>query len=146
MYFSLKSIKNNTPHVIEDATVPVERLPDLFSIIDKINHKFHTKTITYGHAGNGNIHVRLISDRKKSKIKEIADEYFDKVIKLGGTITGEHGDGLARSEYVRKQYGQINYKIFKELKNKFDPDNLLNPGKIICSKSTITKHLKITSS
>jgi len=142
LYYSLKSIKNKTPHVIEDATVPVKYLPELFSIIDKINQKFHTKSITYGHVGNGNIHVRLISDGKKIKIKEIADEYFDKVIKLGGTITGEHGDGLARSEYVRKQYGQTNYRIFKELKNQFDPQNILNPGKIIAHKSAIMKHLE----
>jgi FAD/FMN-containing dehydrogenase len=142
LHYSLKSIKNKTPHVIEDATVPVKYLPELFSIIDKINQKFHTKAITYGHAGNGNIHVRLISDGKKIKIKEIADEYFDKVIKLGGSISGEHGDGLARSEYVRNQYGTTNYRIFKELKNQFDPKNILNPGKIITHKSAIVKHLE----
>ena len=143
LYYVLKSIKNKTPHVIEDATVSVELLPELFSIINKINQKFHTKSITYGHAGNGNIHVRLITDGKKSEtVKKIANEYFDKVIKLGGTISGEHGDGMARSEYIRKQYGQINYKIFKELKNIFDPDNILNPGKIISHESTIIKHLE----
>ena len=143
LYYGLKSIKNKTPHVIEDATVPVKYLPELFSIIDKINQKFHTKSVTYGHAGNGNIHLRLISNGKKIKIKEIAEEYFDKVIKLGGTITGEHGDGLARSEYVKKQYGQVNYRIFKELKSQFDPENILNPGKIISHKSTIIKNLKL---
>jgi len=60
---------------------------------------------------------------------------------MGGTITGEHGDGLARSEYVKKQYGPVNYKIFKELKKQFDPNNILNPGKIITQKSTIIKNL-----
>ncbi len=142
LHYSLKSIKNKIPHVIEDATVPVKNLPELFSLIDKINKKFHTKAITYGHAGNGNIHVRLISNGKKTMIKKIADEYFDKVIKLGGTITGEHGDGFARSEYVRNQYGQTNYKLFRKLKNQFDPSNILNPGKIITHKSTIIKHLE----
>jgi len=142
LYYSLKSIKNKILHVIEDATVPVEHLPELFSIINKINQKFHTKSIAYGHAGNGNIHIRLILDENKLKnIKKIADEYFDKVIKIGGTITGEHGDGLARSEYVRKQYGPANYRIFKELKNQFDPENILNPGKIVSHKSTIIKNL-----
>jgi FAD/FMN-containing dehydrogenase len=142
LYYSSKSIKNKTLHVIEDATVPVEHLPELFSIINKINQKFHTKSIAYGHAGNGNIHIRLILDENKLKnIKKIADEYFDKVIKIGGTITGEHGDGLARSEYVRKQYGPANYRIFKELKNQFDPENILNPGKIISHNSTIIKNL-----
>lgn len=142
LYFSSKSIKNKTLHVIEDAVVPVKRLPELFSAINKINKKFHTKSIAYGHAGNGNIHIRLILDERKLKnIKLIANEYFDRIIKIGGSITGEHGDGLARSEYVKKQYGPINYKIFKELKNMFDPSNILNPGKIISHKSTIIKNL-----
>ncbi|MCE9653589.1 MAG: FAD-binding oxidoreductase [Nitrosarchaeum sp.] len=142
LYYSSKSIKHKTLHVIEDAAVPVEHLPKLFSIINKINQKFHTKSIMYGHAGNGNIHVRLILDQNKfNDIKKIADEYFDNVIKIGGTITGEHGDGLARSEYVKKQYGPVNYGIFKELKSQFDPDNILNPGKIISHKSIITKNL-----
>ncbi|MBS3925826.1 MAG: FAD-binding oxidoreductase [Nitrosarchaeum sp.] len=142
LYYSSKSIKNKTLHVIEDATVPVEHLSELFLAINKINQKFHAKSIAYGHAGNGNIHIRLILDKKKTKsIKLIADEYFDIVIKMGGTITGEHGDGLARSEYVRKQYGPANYKIFKELKKMFDPSNILNPGKVISHKSTIIKNL-----
>jgi FAD/FMN-containing dehydrogenase len=141
--YRLKSIKNKIPHVIEDATVPVKCLADLFLVINEINKKFHTKTITYGHAGNGNIHVRLISDSKKVEvIKTIADEYFEKIINLGGTISGEHGDGLARSEYVRKQYGSANYRIFSKLKKQFDPENILNPGKIISCKSTITQKLE----
>jgi len=141
LYYSSKSIKNKTLHVIEDAAVPVERLPELFLLINDINVKYRTKSISYGHAGNGNIHVRLISYKKKLDIKKIADEFFDSVINLGGTITGEHGDGLARSEYVKKQYGVTNYKIFKELKNYFDPHRILNPGKIISCNSTIVKNL-----
>ena len=86
----------------------------------------------YGHAGNGNIHVRIISNRQKIKILEkISHAYFDQVISLGGTITGEHGDGIARSEFIKKQYGHKNYQIFKELKEIFDPKKILNPGKII---------------
>ncbi|NNL58038.1 MAG: FAD-linked oxidase, partial [Nitrosopumilus sp.] len=62
--------------------------------------------------------------------------------KIGGTITAEHGDGLARSEFVREQYGDENYKIFKNLKKFFDPNNLLNPDKIITKKSTIVRNLE----
>ncbi|MCV0392093.1 MAG: FAD-binding oxidoreductase [Nitrosopumilus sp.] len=145
LYYSLKTIKkeNRIPHVIEDAAVPLEKLPRLFSILNKINKKYHTKSIAYGHAGNGNIHVRLISDRKKiGMIKKIAKEYFHEILKNGGTITAEHGDGLARSEFVREQYGDANYKIFKDLKRFFDPDNLLNPGKKISKKSTIVNNLE----
>lgn len=142
LYYSSKAIKSKTLHVIEDATVPVECLPEIFSSVNKINQKFHTKSIAYGHAGNGNIHIRLFLKNKNIPIiKKIADEYFDNIIKIGGTITGEHGDGLARSEYVKKQYGVKNYKVFTELKKKFDPDNILNPGKIVTHKSTIIKNL-----
>jgi len=74
-------------------------------------------------------------------IKVIAKEYFNKIIKIGGTIIGEHEDGLARSEYVKKQQGLVNYKIFKELKKQFEPNNILNPGKIITQKSTIIKNI-----
>ena len=138
--YSLKSIKleYRVPHIIEDAAVPLEKLGALFLLIQKLNQKFRTKTVMYGHAGNGNIHVRIISKRKKiTALEKIAKEYFDNVIKLGGTITAEHGDGIARSEFVEKQYGGKNYKIFKELKKIFDPNFILNPGKITSHKNQL---------
>ena len=140
--FSLKSIKyqDRVPHIIEDATVPVEKLGKLFSSIEKMNKKFHTKTIMYGHAGNGNIHVRIISKRKKiSLLDEISKFYFEEIFKLGGTITGEHGDGIARSEYIEKQYGSKNFKAFIELKKILDPKNILNPNKITSHKKSLKK-------
>ncbi|MCH7876885.1 MAG: FAD-binding oxidoreductase [Thaumarchaeota archaeon] len=146
LHYSLKSIKKGKkmPHVIEDAAVPLKNLQKLFVVINKINKKYKTRSIIYGHAGNGNIHVHLVLDIKKiTIIKNIAIQYFDEVIKLGGTITAEHGDGLARSEFVKRQYGAKNYKVFKEIKKFFDPTNMLNPGKIITKKSTIIENLKI---
>ncbi|MGI9568025.1 MAG: FAD-binding oxidoreductase [Nitrosopumilus sp.] len=145
LHFSLKSIKKEKrmPHVIEDAAVPLEKLPKLFKIIARMNKKYKTKSIVYGHAGNGNLHVRLISDRQNPEhIKSIATDYFDEIIKIGGTITAEHGDGLARSEFIKNQYGSKNYRIFKEIKQFFDPENVLNPDKIITKKSTIAKKIK----
>ena len=145
LQYSLKSIKKEkrVPHVIEDAAIPLKNLPKLFSTLNKINKKYNTKSIVYGHAGNGNVHVRLISNRQKiGIIKKIAIEYFDEIIKLGGTITAEHGDGLARSEFIRKQYGTKNYQIFKEIKKFFDPENILNPGKIITKRSTVIENLE----
>jgi len=145
LHYSLKSIKkeNRIPHIIEDAVVPLENFPKLFSILNKLNKKYKTKSIVYGHAGNGNIHVRLISKRKKRDlIKKIAVEYFDEILKLGGSITAEHGDGLARSEFIKKQYGSKNYQTFKKIKKYFDPYNILNPGKIITTKSTIIENLE----
>ena len=145
LHYSLKVIikEKRIPHVIEDAAVPLKNLQKLFSIINKINKKYKTRSVLYGHIGNGNIHVRLISDRKRSTIiKNIAIQYFDEVIKLGGTITAEHGDGLARSEFVKRQYGVKNYQIFKQIKKFFDPKNVLNPDKIITKKSMIVKNLE----
>ena len=145
LHYSLKSMKKEKriPHVIEDAAVPLENLQKLFLVLNKINKKYKTRSIVYGHAGNGNIHVRLVSDRKKINIiKNIATQYFEEIIKLGGTITAEHGDGLARSEFIKRQYGAKNYQVFKEIKKFFDPKNILNPGKIITKKSTIIKNLE----
>ncbi len=143
LHYSLKSIsiENRVPHVIEDAAVPLDSLPKLFAILKKINAKYRTKSVVYGHAGNGNVHVRLISDGKKIRIKDLATEYFEEIIKLGGTITAEHGDGLARSEFVKKQYGAENYQSFQKIKDYFDPAGVLNPGKVITTQSTILKNL-----
>ncbi len=145
LHYSLKSIKKEKriPHVIEDAAVPLEKISKVFLILKEINKKYNTKVIAYGHAGNGNIHVRLISDRKKIKIiKKIAVQYFDEIMKLGGTITAEHGDGFARSEFVKKQYGTKNYQIFQKIKKLLDPKNTLNPGKIITKRSTVIENLE----
>ncbi|TRZ79890.1 MAG: FAD-binding oxidoreductase [Nitrosopumilales archaeon] len=143
--FSLKSItKNETmPTLIEDAVVPVKRLPLLLKILDIITKKYDLKMIIYGHAGNGNLHIRPILKRKdKHLIKNIASEFFSSIVEIGGSITGEHGDGLARSEFVKLQYNNEVYSIFKKIKKQFDPQNILNPGKIISNQSTVTKNLK----
>ena len=144
--FSLKSIaKNETmPTLIEDAVVPVRRLPLLLKILDIITKRYDLKMIVYGHAGNGNLHIRPILKRKdRYLIKKIALEFFSSVVEIGGSITGEHGDGLARSEFVKLQYNNEVYSIFKKIKKQFDPKNILNPGKIISNQSTVTKNLKI---
>jgi len=147
LHYSLKSIGKERiiPHVIEDAAVPLNQLPKVFSKLDEISKKYDIRSVIYGHAGNGNVHVRIISNGQKITIvKKIATEYFHEIIRLGGTITAEHGDGLARSEFVRKQYGIKNYQTFKDIKKLFDPENILNPGKIITNKSTVIKNIKIS--
>ena len=145
LHYSLKSIKKELriPHIIEDAAVPLDKMSKLFSVLKSIERKYKVKTIIYGHIGNGNIHVRLISKKTNTKlIKNIAIEYFNEVIKNNGTISAEHGDGLARSEFIKKQYGEINYQTFKKIKQILDPNFILNPGKIITEKSTVIKNLK----
>ncbi|MDP2668187.1 MAG: FAD-binding oxidoreductase [Nitrosopumilaceae archaeon] len=146
LYYSMKKVlpKESMPHIIEDATVPVSRLAELFSIADMIRKKLHAKIIMYGHAGNGNIHVRLIFPNKSKKaIKKIATWFFTRIVKIGGTITGEHGDGLARSEFVKLQYGKKTYLAFNKIKQRFDPYNILNQDKIITDKSTVVSKLAL---
>ena len=144
LHYSLKSIKreNRIPHVIEDAAVPLKELPKIFSMLERINRKYNTKSIIYGHAGSGNMHVRMISENvKKSVVKKIAIEYFREIIENKGTITAEHGDGLARSEFIERQYGTKNHRIFIQLKEFFDPTSTLNPGKIIANRSTVIRNI-----
>jgi len=136
--FSLRSIttRQSLPTLIEDATVSVDKLVLLVDIIKKISKKYKLDIVTYGHAGNGNLHIRPVIRRENKKlIKKIATEFFSKVVEIGGSITGEHGDGLARSEFVKLQYGKDVYSVFKKIKQEFDPKNILNPDKIVTTKS-----------
>ena len=145
LHYSLKSIKKEmrTPHIIEDAAVPLEKIPNLFSTLKKIENKYQVKMVIYGHIGNGNMHVRLIMEKNKKKlIKNIVIDYFNNIIENKGTISAEHGDGLARSEFIKQQYGEKNFQTFKKIKHLMDPNNILNPGKIISKKSTMIKNLK----
>ena len=144
--FSLRSItkEETMPTLIEDAVVPVRRLPLLLKILDITNKKYCLKMIIYGHIGNGNLHIRPILKRKdRHLIKDIASGFFSNIVEIGGSITGEHGDGLARTEFVKLQYNKEVYSIFKKIKKEFDPENILNPGKIISNQSTVIKNLKI---
>lgn len=144
--YSLRSISKDetAPTLIEDATVPVRRLPLLLRLLDVISKKYDLRLIVYGHAGNGNLHIRPILKKKDRRlIQKIALEFFSGVIGIGGCITGEHGDGLARTEFVRMQYGDKIYHLFDSIKSQFDPKGILNPGKIIVQGSTVTKNLKV---
>ena len=144
--YSLRSItKNETmPTIIEDAVVPVRRLPLLLKILDMVSKKYGLRMIIYGHVGNGNLHIMSILKKKDLRlINNIAHEFFSGVIGIGGSITAEHGDGLARSEFIKMQYGTKTYSVFKNIKKQFDPENILNPGKIISNHSTVTRDLKI---
>jgi glycolate oxidase len=91
--------------------------------------------VVYGHVGDGNLHTRpLIDISFKSEvdlIERLAQQVFDKVIRFGGTITGEHGDGLARVKYIPSVYGNEMFSVFLQVKKLFDPKFLLNPGKKI---------------
>lgn len=122
--------------LIEDTVVRNESLYDYVRFMLQSFADHNLEYVIYGHAGDGNLHVRPIIDtNSNSQLKlmdSLANQIFTRVIKLGGTITGEHGDGLARVNYIPLMYGEKLYSVFGMVKNLFDPTFILNPGKKIC--------------
>ena len=132
LFFTLKNIPKNqlVPHVIEDATVHPENLKYLITFLKKITKKHRLKFVVYGHAGNGNLHIRLISNSKRN-LDKLHKEFFSFVVSLDGTISGEHGDGIARTKYLKLQSSPQLLQKFQSIKKQFDPAGILNPGNII---------------
>ncbi|MCP8319961.1 MAG: anaerobic glycerol-3-phosphate dehydrogenase subunit C [archaeon] len=145
----MKGEKKQIP-LVEDASVHPFKIPDYINGIYEIFKKHEVEAIVYGHANDGNIHVRLamnLKDKKDfDKMQPIADEVYDLILRLGGTFSGEHGDGRLRSAYIPKLFKQI-YPLFKEVKNIFDPLNILNPDvKISDDKNNLIKNLRYNPS
>ncbi len=121
--------------LIEDTVVNPIFLPDYVRFLLKLYHENSLSYVIYGHLGDGNLHTRPIIDVNSSSELELlnllADRVFAEVIQKRGTITGEHGDGLARVKYIPKVYGEAIFSLFEKVKKLFDPNYLLNPGKKI---------------
>ncbi len=124
---------------IEDAAIPTEVLPEYIDKVLKICKKYNTDVSMYAHASVGVIHVQPLLDLRQEEgiknLKNIADETFDLVVKYRGSWSGEHGDGLVRSAYNERFFGSRLYNAFREIKHLFDPENLMNPGKIVDAQS-----------
>ena len=128
------ALKTLSPHKInEDIVVPVSRMPELLEYIDNIAKLQAIHIVTFGHAGNGNLHVNLLIPHDK-QAGIILNDLFDHVIKLGGTLSGEHGIGLEKKPYITKALDQNSLDIMRGIKKIFDPKNILNPGKIFGEK------------
>ncbi|MBT3322819.1 MAG: FAD-binding oxidoreductase [Anaerolineae bacterium] len=120
---------------IEDCAVPIEKLGDYVRGMNAIFKQHNTEGVFYAHASAGCLHMRpvlnLQSIRGRQDLRKIAEAALSLVLSLGGAMTGEHGDGLSRSEFLEKIYGEEITDAFRLLKNAADPQNLLNPGKIV---------------
>jgi FAD/FMN-containing dehydrogenase/Fe-S oxidoreductase len=120
---------------IEDLSVPIENLTYFISEMQKILDENGTEGDFYAHASAGCLHMRPLLNPKSidfsRQLKAIAQEAVDLVIRLGGSVSGEHGDGIARSDWLEKMYGSEIVAAFRELKGAADPGCLLNPGKIV---------------
>lgn len=120
---------------VEDCAVEPSRLPEFFVRFREVIHKFGTSAGYYGHASVGCLHIRPLINTKDARdikvMKDMTDEIADLVIEFGGGMSGEHGDGLARSYLNEKLFGRELYKAFQDVKRAFDPANRMNPGKIV---------------
>lgn len=115
---------------VEDAVVPADQLEQLFGMVDRLTAEFGTKAVVYGHAGDANVHLRVALCKGRSA-RKAASRYLGEVVRARGSISGEHGDGIMRAEFVRMQYGRRNMAQFQKLKDLFDPRCVMNPGKIL---------------
>jgi D-lactate dehydrogenase len=128
------ALRTLSPNKInEDVVVPVSRLPQLIAGLRNISEKYTIPIVGFGHAGNGNIHVNLLPrDAAEQQRAEIAlTEVFDLVIALDGTLSGEHGIGLAKRDFLSKALDPVALGLMRRIKAQFDPDGILNPGKLL---------------
>lgn len=121
--------------VLEDATVPRSKIPDMIKAIRQIATKYDLLIGTFGHAGDGNLHPTILTDEndheEMERVEKAVDEIFHVAISLGGTLSGEHGIGMAKAKYLPLEFGEEGVKLLRDIKEAMDPNYILNPGKIV---------------
>lgn len=130
-----EAVKSISTYKEEDTVVPRAKMPVLLEGIREITSKYGIRAICYGHAGDGNLHVNILKDNLpdeywNNNIKSAVKEIFELTVSLGGTISGEHGIGYSQKEYLPIALSKEEIELSKNIKKVFDPNNILNPGKI----------------
>lgn len=119
--------------ISEDATVPRNRVAEMIERLGQIRQKYGIDLVIFGHAGDGNLHPNIACDRSEpaemEKVEKAIGEIFEAALELGGTLSGEHGIGILKAPYLRRELGPA-YEVMRAIKKTLDPDNILNPGKI----------------
>ncbi len=130
-------LRINPAKINEDITVPRSKVPNILRKINHIAKRSGLNIVNFGHAGDGNIHVNIMIDKKKEEEVNRAEaavrEIFQATLDLGGTISGEHGIGITKAPYLKMELGDLGVDIMKRVKKVFDPNGILNPGKIFQS-------------
>lgn len=125
--------------ILEDATVPRSKITDMVRAINRIAEKYQVQICTFGHAGDGNLHPTCVTDiREKEemhRVEQAFEEIFLVAVDLGGTITGEHGVGMMKSPYLAWKIGEEGVEAMLNIKRAFDPNNIMNPGKIFAKSA-----------
>jgi len=132
---SLSKVKRGSrlQSIAEDFGVPINKIPETITEIQNIAEKYHYPISTFGHIGDGNLHAVIMSDPRDKKqwdaIRKISHEFIDLTLRLKGTLTAEHGTGMAKSPYIKKELGET-HGVMREIKKALDPNNIINPGKM----------------
>lgn len=130
-YATLARVSNS--FVLDDVTVPISRIPELLIGIQGISKKYGTIIATYGHAGDGNLHPQILYDeydpQQVKRVEKAEEEIFRLAISLHGTLSGEHGIGLSKANYMNLEHNTVEMSLMKKIKRTLDPNNIMNPGK-----------------
>lgn len=120
--------------ILEDATVPRSELAKMIRFVIKTAEKYKLRVATFGHMGDGNLHPTFLTDERNleemHRVEQAFKEVFDEAIRLGGTITGEHGVGVAKKNFLPQFAGPVQMRLMRELRRILDPNQILNPGKM----------------
>lgn len=120
--------------ISEDATVPRSKIPQMMERLYQIRDKYNLNLVVFGHAGDGNLHPNIITDKRNkeemNRVEDAVSEIFEAAIELGGTLSGEHGIGTLKAPYMELELGEIGLLMMKKIKDAWDPNHIMNPGKI----------------
>jgi glycolate oxidase len=120
--------------ILEDVTVPRSELAKMIRCVEATARKFHLRVGTFGHMGDGNLHPTFLTDERNAaemhRVEEAFRAIFDEAIRLGGTITGEHGVGVAKKPFLPRFAGDAQMRVLRALRRVLDPEGILNPGKV----------------
>ncbi|KIL45814.1 FAD-binding oxidoreductase [Jeotgalibacillus soli] len=127
-------VRTKPTKISEDATIPRSKIPEMFKRLQEIKKKYQVDLVVFGHAGDGNLHPNIITniqDKEEMKrVEKAVEEIFATAIELGGTLSGEHGIGTMKAPFMEMELGEIGVEMMKRMKTAWDPNNILNPGKI----------------
>lgn len=132
----LEAIKSSTTEMDEcDVVVPRSEVSEYIKFTYELQEKYNIRIPSFGHAGDGNLHIYICRDEYSKEeydkiLEKVFDEMYDRAIKVGGLVSGEHGIGYAKKGYMRQQLGETQINLMNGIKKVFDPNNILNPGKI----------------
>lgn len=133
--------------VIEDACVPVAHLGAYLDLVEAVTTRLGVPAVAFGHAGDGNVHVNLLPDTTRAgweaTVSRIHEEVSLGVLRFGGVLAGEHGDGRLRAPWIEQVYGPAILALFRAVKEAFDPQGILNPGVILAAGTPAITHLKV---